>query len=166
MIQILDLENDKVVPNINCYTIPELKAVMKEYEDPIPALCYLYYKTTPTSAYAHLSDDEREEVLLQDFAGGYTLEDDVMIKAEEKLNKLMLTPTRNFYLNCKIGLEKVGTYMATQQITEGKDGNFSTISMNLTRVGKMIQEFKQLEKLYEEETKSNIRGGGTAAYDE
>src|SRR5688500_16705925 len=101
MIKIFEIENDKVVPSIEAFTIPELKSVMKAYEDPIPALCFLYYKCTPSSAYSHLSESEKEDVLLQDFAGGYTLEDEVIIKAEQKLNQLMLTPTRNFYLNAK-----------------------------------------------------------------
>ena len=166
MISIFDIENDKVVPNINCHTIPELKAVMREYKDPIPALCYLYYKTCPSAAYSHLPDYDKEQVLLQDFAGGYTLEDPVMIAAEKKLNVLQLTPTRNFYLNAKIGLEKLGTYLATEDIQSGLHGNFATIVSSLSKVGKIMEEFKKLEKLYEDETKNNLRGGGEKAYDE
>lgn len=166
MIQILDLENDKVVPNINCHSIPELKAVIGEYKDPIPALSYLYYKITPSSAYAHLSEDEKEDVLIQDFPGEYTLEDEVMIKAEEKLLLLTLTPTRKFYLNAKVGLEKMGDYLATESITAGLHGNANFFGQQMGKVGNTMEQFKKLEKIYEEETKSNVRGGRTLGYDE
>lgn len=166
MIEILELENDKVVPNMACYTIPELKAVIKEYADPIPALCYLYYKTTPNAAYSHLSEEEKELVLIQDYAGGYSLEDDVMIKAEEKLNLLMLTPTRKYYINAKRGLDKMGEYLATSEITSGLHGNIGAYNTALSKVGQTMEQFKKLEKIYEEETKSNVRGNVRVAYDQ
>lgn len=166
MIQIFEIENDKVVPNIECHTIPELKAVLKKYKDPIPALCYLYYKVVPTSAYAHLEDYEKEQVLLQDFAGEYSLEDEVIIKAEEKLLKLTNTPTRKFFQNAKKGLATLGNYMAVTEITEGVHGNFSTFANSLTKIGKIMEEFKKLEKIYIDETKNDLRGDQELSFDE
>lgn len=166
MIKIFDLENDKVVVNMECYTIPELRAVVKEYKDPIPALCYLYYKCVPNAAYSHLSEEEKELVLLQDFAGGYSLEDEVMIKAEEKLNLLMLTPTRKYYLNAKKGLDRMGEYLATSEITSGLHGNISAFNSALSKCGQTMEQFKKLEKIYEDETKADTRGNRDVAYDE
>lgn len=166
MIKLLDLENDRVVPNMECMTIPELKAVIREYKDPIPALCYLFYKCTPNAAYSHLSEEDKELVLLQDYAGGYSLEDPVMIKAEEKLNLLMLTPTRKYYLNAKKGLDRMGEYLATSEITSGLHGNISAFNNALSKCGQTMEQFKKLEKIYEDETKADIRGNKAIAYDE
>ena len=166
MINIFDLENDKVVPNATCYTIPELKAVIEKYKNPIPALCYLYYKYIPTSAYAHLDDYEKEKVLLHDYKGDYSLEDEVMIKAEEKIALLVLTPTRRFYNNAKKGLDRLGMYLATSEITSGLHGNLSAFNAALSKVGQTMEQFKKLEKIYEDETKSSLRGGRELGYDE
>jgi hypothetical protein len=165
-LEILSVENGKVVPGISCYSIPELKEVMEAYEDNINALTYLYYFCYPKSAYANLKEDELEDVILEDYPGDYSPEDEIILAAVEKLKSLYLTPTRRFFKNSKKGLETLGEYMATTAITDGKEGNFSAFSMTLTRVGKTIKEFKELEKIYEEETGSSLRGGGDASYDE
>jgi hypothetical protein len=165
-LEILNVENGKVVPGLSCYTIPELKEVLESYDDPIQALTYLYYMTYPKSAYANLKEDEREDVILEDYPGDYSPEDSIILSAIDKLNELYLTATRRFFKNSKKGLETLGDYMATTDITDGKEGNFSAFSMTLTRVGKTIKEFKELEKIYEEETGSSLRGGGDASYDE
>ena len=64
------------------------------------------------------------------------------------------------------GLETLGDYLGSTSITEGKDGNFSGFQMSMSRVGKIIQEFKILEKEYNAEVASSIRGCHEAGYDE
>ena len=48
--------------------------------------------------------------------------------------------------------------MRHAKITEGKDGNFSALSINSTRIGKTMEDFKKLEKMVEEEEQIQIRG--------
>jgi hypothetical protein len=76
-----DIVQGNVVINHNCLSIPELKAIHDEYEDPIPAFNYLHFLFDIDSPYINMPDMEKEETLLIDFPGDYTLEDPVMIAA-------------------------------------------------------------------------------------
>lgn len=166
MIDILTIENDKIVPDINCKSIPELKAVIEEYKDSTNALLFIYHMTSPFSSYINVPEEDKEEILLEDFPGDYGVEDEEIGNAINKLKKLYLTPTRRFFLNSKTTLERMGEYMSTAEITTGRDGNASVIASHLRNVGKTIKEFKELEKIYEEETQSGVRGGYSISYDE
>ena len=164
--EIFEIEDGKVRVNTNCLVIPELKAVVDKYDEPLSALNFIYNMTSPKSPFSNLPESEKEEVILMDFPGDYSPEDPEIRLAILKMQKLFLTPTRRFFLNAKKGLETLGEYLATASITEGKDSNFSSFNMALSRVGKTIEEFKKLEKIYEEETESAIRGGHSVGYDE
>lgn len=167
--EIFDIENGTVIINHNCLSVPELKAIHDEYEDPIPAFNFLHYKYSPKGPYCNVEEDVKEEVLLNDFPGEYTLEDPVMIAAIAKLDALMVTPTYRYYMDNKILLEKLGTFARTAPITTGRDGNLSALAMQVKSVGKTIQEFKQLEKVVMQELaegKSHVRGDKRKAYDQ
>lgn len=166
MIEIFEIEDGKVRINANCLIIPELKAIVDKYIKPLPALNFVYNMSNPMSPYSNLPEADREEIILSEFPGDYSPEDEEIQKAKKKLDALYLTPTRRFFLNAKKGLETLGEYLAVASITEGKDGNFSSFNMALSRVGKTIEEFKKLEKIYEEEAQASMRGGHSASYDE
>jgi len=166
---IFDIEKGELVVNVTCLSIPELKAVVEEYEDPIPALSFLCHMYTPKGAYCNVPEEDREDILLEDFPGDYTLEDPVMIDAMRKLEELTLTPTYRYYLDSKYLLEKLGKYGRETSITSGKDGNISAFNMQIKSTGKTILEFKQLEKLAKEELeegRSRVRGDKRKAYDQ
>jgi hypothetical protein len=168
-IRIFDIQNGKVIVNINCLLVPELKAVHDEYEDPIPALSFLHYYFDHTGPYANLPENIKEETLLNDFVGDYTLEDEVMQAALKKLELLFMTPTYRYYLDNKILLEKLGTFARNTPITTGRDGNLAALAMQVKSVGKTIQEFKQLEKIVLQElneSSNRIRGDKKLAYDQ
>jgi hypothetical protein len=166
MIEIFVLDNGRVVINPNCLLIPELKAVVKAYKDPVPALSYLHFMYFPKSPYAALPEDTKEEVILLDYEGDYTPSDKEIRMAAQKLQELYKTPTQRFFFNCKKALDRLGEYVASATITEGRDGNLPQVRDMLKSVGKINQEFKQLEKAYEEEIKASIRGGAEISYDE
>lgn len=168
-IKIFDISNGKVVINEECLTIPELKAVVEKYENPIPALCYLYYMFDPSSSYSNNTFDEKEEAILKDYPGEYTTEDEVIIKASEKLQKLYITPTMRFYLDNKILLERVGKFARNSEISSGRDGNINSFQMQLKSLGKTIEEFKKLELIVQQELdemNTRVRGGKKRAYDD
>jgi hypothetical protein len=168
-IQLFDISNKTVVINHNCLSIPELKAIHDFYIDPIPAFNFLHYKFDPHSAYGNIPEIEKDEILMKDFPGGYTLEDDVMINALIKMEELFVTPTWRYYLDNKILMEKMGVFVRTAPITSGRDGNVTAMQAQLKSVGKTILEFKQLEKvalLEADETRGRIRGGKKLAYDQ
>ena len=166
---IFDIQNGVVIVNANILLIPEFKAVHDEYKDPVPALAYLHYRYYPKGPYCNIPEEDKEEILLQDFPGEYTLEDDIMIKAIEKLEALVMSPTYRYYLDNKILLEKMGKFGRDATVTAGRDGNASVLNSQLSKVGKTIQEFKQLEKVVNQEIdehKISVRGGRRIAYDQ
>jgi hypothetical protein len=160
-INLLNIENEKVVPGIECYTIPELKAILDGYEkeEAIEILTYLHFLYHPKSAYKNIPEHERKEVILEKTRTlDWTDDDMIVVNAERIIKEMFLSPTRRFFEDAKYALERLGKYMRTTQISDGKDGNFGTYSMNLTRLGKILDDFKKLEKAVEEEEKTQIRG--------
>ena len=80
-----------------------------------------------------------------------------------------MTPTKRYYLDNKILLEKLGTFGRESVVTTGRDGNYASMLAQIKSVGKTIEEFKLLEKIVEqeaEELSSKVRGGKRLAYDE
>lgn len=167
--RIFDISNSQVVINHNCLAIPELKAIYEKYEDPIPAFNYLHFRFDPESPYHNMVEEEKDEMLAKDFAGEYSLEDEEMLAAINKLEVLYMTPTYRYYLDNKILLEKLGKFARTQPITAGRDGNITALSGQIKSVGKTILEFKQLEKTVLDEInemKGKTRGNKKLAYDQ
>jgi hypothetical protein len=116
-----------------------------------------------------MPDMEKEETLLIDFPGDYTLEDPVMIAAIAKLEELYITPTYRYYLDNKILMEKLGKFARTATVSTGRDGNIGALQSQVKSVGKTMTEFKQLEKFAMDEIneqKNRARGGKRLAYDQ
>ena len=169
IIKIFDIVNGQVVINHNCLSIPELKAINDRYTDPIPAFNFLHFKFDPESPYANMPEEEIEDVLIKDFPGEYTLEDEEMLNAIKKLSELYITPTYRYYQDSKVLLEKLGKFARHTEITTGRDGNLAALAMQVKSVGKTIQEFKQLEKVVMQELADGmgkVRGGKKKAYDQ
>jgi hypothetical protein len=166
---LFDIQNGEVVINEHILIIPKLRAVKDAYKDPLPAFKYLRYRYDLKGPYSDLPEDERDEVLMADYPGEYTLEDKCMLDVTEWLDSL-LTPTQRYYKDCKVLLEKMGAFGRSTQITSGRDGNLSAFQAQLKGVGKSILEFKQLEKIVEQEleelSKSKNRGSQVSSYDE
>lgn len=165
--RIFDIENKQVIINENILTIPELKAVYEEYEDPIPAFLYLYHMTDPEGAYNQLDEMEKEDAILYDFPGSYTSEDEVIIKALEKLKLLNTSETYRYYQSNKELLDKLSRYAREVDVTDGKNGNLAELISLVKSTGKTIQEYNILKKETEKEVKKlRMRGNGFGAYDE
>lgn len=167
--EIFDIENGHVVINHNCLVIPQLKAVKDKYTNSIPAFNFLHYLYSQKGPYCNVPEEDKEEILLQDFPGEYTLEDSEMIEAREKLESLIMTSTYRYYLDQKYSLEKLGKWSRQTPITSGRDGNITAMISQIKSVGKTILEFKQLEKVAEQEineSKARARGNKRIAYDQ
>lgn len=167
--KIFDIENGKIIVNENCLLIPELKAVCDAYKNPIPALSFLHYMFDKKGPYCNAPEEDKEEILLSDFPGEYTLEDDVMINALARLSELHVTPSYRYYLDNKSLLEKIGKHIREASITDGSEGNFKELSNNLKFVGNTITQFKTLEKtimLELEEGSSRTIGNKQLGYDQ
>lgn len=167
--EIFDIQDGHVVINHNVLSIPELKAVYDKYEDPIPPLNFLYYLYSPKGPYCNVPEEDKEEILLADYPGDYTLEDEEMIAAIQKLESLLVSPTYRYYMDNKVLIEKLGKFAKEQPITAGRDGNINAMLSQIKSVGKTISEFKQLERIVQQEIdelKIKVRGGKRKAYDQ
>ena len=165
--KIFDLDNDRVVLTPSCLLIPEFKALVDKYKDPVAAMSFIYFMTSPDSAYSDVPEKDKEEIIMGDVGGDFTLDDDEITAALKKAEFLYTTPTRKFYLDAKIGLEKMGQYLRDTAIKSGyKDGNDATFLSMLKSLGTITKQFKELEKEYEQEVSATIRGGHEASYDE
>lgn len=167
--EIFDIQNGQVVINHNCLSIPELKAVHDRYENSIPAFNFLHYLYSPKGPYCNTPEDDKEEVLLTDFPGEYTLEDEEMIKAMEKLETFIMTTSYRYYLDNKYLLEKLGKFARTTTITSGRDGNLTALNAQARSTGKTLTEFKIMEKEISkelDEMKVKVRGSKRKAYDQ
>lgn len=167
--EFFDIQDGELVINEHILGIPTLRAVKDAYKDPMPALKFLRHRFDPKGPYADEPEDEKDEILLKEFPGEYTLEDSVMIKAITWFES-KITPTYRYYLDNKILMEKLGAYGRDKVITEGRDGNYSAMQSQLKNSGKTILEFKQLEKVVEQELeemkKSKNWGDRDSSYDE
>lgn len=163
------IEHDEIVLNEHILMIPKFRAIKEAYKDPMPAFKFLRYKYDMRGPYSDLLEEEKEDTLLKDFPGEYTLEDKVMLEVIEWLDSLM-TPTERYYVGNKRLLEKTVQYFDEQPITEGRDGNIGAIQKQLAAVGKTIMEFKKLQlelhKEIDEFNKPTNRGSQESGYDE
>jgi hypothetical protein len=168
--KIFDIENNKVIINIDILTIPELKAVYDEYEDETRdnVFHFLRHMCDPYGPYNNLSDEEKEESIIHDFPGDYSPEDEVIIKAISKLKSFYMSPTYKYYLDNKELLYKLGEFARTATIKDtGKNGNLGELLNMIRTVGKNISEFAILEKAAEKELeKMKMKGNRYVAYDE
>lgn len=168
IIKIFDIENGKLIVNENVLAIPELKAVYEGYEDPYPALLFLNFLCNPTSPYSQLPEDLKEEAVLNDYPGEYTVEDEVIINAVEKLKNLWTTPSYRYYLDNKKLLETLGKFASTASVRDtDKGGNLSNLLSQLNNLAKTMTSFKQFEKMVEDELQTTrVRGNQFQAYDQ
>lgn len=158
-IRIFEVVDGKLIINDQCLRIPELKAVVEKYKDPTAALSYVDHMTAPDSAYMNLSEEEKQEVISEDVGGDFGLEDEEILKAIDKLNKLYETPTMRYYEAIRKSLDITSAQLsAVTQLTYGKDGNAEIIDKMQMNAGKKIEAFKKLEKIKDDEIKVALRG--------
>jgi hypothetical protein len=167
-LELFTVENEKVVPSVALYNIPELKILLDTYpKEAMNMFSYLYYTHYPKSPYANLTDEEREDALDETYGGSWSTEDPYFRIADDLVNRLYTTPTKKFFLNAKMALEKLGDYLANASIVDGKDGNLGHYSMAMTRIGKTMDDFKKLEKMYQDESGNDgTRGNKSVSYDD
>lgn len=164
--KIFDIENGQVIINENILTIPELKAVYEEYSNAEPALLFLRHICDPYGPYNNIEEHLKEEVLFTDFPGEYSPEDEVILNARKKLEGLYMSPTYRYYLNCKKMLEKLGQFVADNEVSAGRDGTYTGMQNQAKNMGDVLIQFKKVEKQAEEELqKSRVRGNQFEAYD-
>lgn len=164
MVKIFDINEGIIVINETCLLMPELKTIVDTYENPIPVLCYVHYMADPKSVYRHLPQEEMEELILKDYPGDYTVDDEPVYKAIEKIKRLYQSPTMRLLEDAKIGLKKLGDYLRLTEVTADKDGSGVNYRQTLASIAKISREFRDLDNDVQEELR--VRGQGNLGYDE
>lgn len=160
--KIFDVENDAIKINENCLLIPKLKAVIDEYEDPIPALSYVHFMTHPDSAYHNLEGDKKQRAISDAVGGDFGFDDEVIIQAIDYCVELYHTPIQDYYEGQKNAMHVMGNYLkslTTESIKDsGRDGNLTEIRNMQKEAGKTMESFLKLEKLWKEQVAQKLRG--------
>jgi hypothetical protein len=63
-------------------------------------------------------------------------------------------------------LDKLGTYMETTLITDGRDGNITALVNAAAKYQQIRESYKGAYKDLQDEQKSQVRGGQGLAYDQ
>lgn len=169
IVKLFDLQNGKIIPSEHCYTLDTLKKIMDTYpEDYIKIYQYLFYMTCPdpdNNPFFHVPDAEKEMIIYNEIDADFSLEDALILRAKAFCETLYETPTKRAYDGITKALDRIATYMATTEITDGKDGNIGQIRAMAKDFESIRQSFKGAYKDLQDEQKSRIRGGGSMAYD-
>lgn len=171
MIRLFDILNGKVVPSEHCYTLKFLKDIMDEYneEEAVKVYSYLFYMTCPNpelNPFFDVPEQDKEELVLREVDGEFSVEDDVVIAAKKMCEKLYQTPTFRAYQGIKIALDNMATFMATEKPTSGRDGSATALLRIAERFDMVRQSFKGVYKDLQEEQESTVRGGQRLSYDQ
>lgn len=162
------VENGEVIINEHILNIRVFRDLKEAYKDPMPAFKFLRYKYDPESPFFGVPEEQKDEVLMSEFPGEYTLEDLAMVAAIEWIEG-KITPKQRYLIHCKHLLEKLGDYGVTTDIDSGRDGNISAFLTQVRTMGKTVAEFAQVEKIVElelEEIKSRNRGNASTGFGE
>jgi len=164
--RIFTIENNQVVINENCLLIPELKAVVDNYEKPVPALAYVYYMTSIVNPYSELDKDFKQEQILKDYPGDYKPTDEIIIKALDKCDMLYEKAIIKYYESIKGLIYKLQKYNDTVIIDDSKEtGNIQHVLKMVEKCGQVIIQFKKAEKERDQEL-LKTRGNHELAYDQ
>lgn len=170
MIRLFDITNGKVVPSEHCYTLSFLKKIMESYPDEyLQIYTYLFYMTCPNpdlNPFFDVPEQDKEELILTEIEAEFSTDDDQITYALAQCKKLYETPTYRAYQGIKIALDNMAKFMATEQVTSGRDGSATAILRIAERFDSVRQSFKGVYRDLQDEQQSSVRGGQNLAYDQ
>lgn len=170
IVKLFDLQNGKVIPTEHCYTLKALKDIMDNYpDDHLKIYQYLFYMTCPNpdiNPFFNVPHADKETLILREVNAEFSTEDDDIQIALIFCEKMYETPTSRAYVGMQKALDRISRYLATAQITDGKDGNIAQIRALAKDFDGIRQSFKGVYKDLQEEQQSRIRGGSSMAYDQ
>ncbi len=170
MIRLFDIQNQQVVPTEHCYTLKFLKDIMDAYPDEhLNIYAYLFYMTCPNpdlNPFFDVPEMDKEEMVLREVAADFSTDDDLIVAAMKRCEKLYQTPTYRAYMGMKSMVDRLATYMETTDIEHGRDGNITALINAAAKFDQIRQSFKATYKDLQDEQQSSVRGGQNLAYDQ
>lgn len=163
--KIFTIENSEITISSNTLLIPELKAIVDKYNDASKALAYCAFLVSPSSPYSDLEQEEREKILLVDYAGDFKPTDKEICDAIIKLELLYPSTTVNYFKSTQILVNKLALYSRTVIIDDSREtGNIQHVLKIVEKCGNTIEQFRKLEKAKDEELRA--RGDRDIGYDQ
>ena len=170
LVKLFDIENKVLIPSESCYSLPTLRRIMDEYpENYLKVYQYLFYMSCPNpdiNPFFHIADDDKEDIILAEIDADFSSEDDYIPGALEFCRKLYETPTSRAYNGIKQMLDRLGRYMETTNITDGRDGNLTALVNAAAKYQQIREAYKGAYKDLQEEQAGRARGGAGLAYDQ
>jgi hypothetical protein len=167
--RLFDVQNGVTIPTEHCYTLKALKDIMDNYpEQHMKIYQYLFYMTCPNpdmNPFFNVPAMDKEDLILQEIEAEFSPEDDDIFTALKFCERMYETPTSRAYEGMQKALDRISRYLATAQITDGKDGNIAQIRALAKDFDGIRQSFKGVYKDLQEEQQSKVRGGQGLAYD-
>lgn len=160
--RILEYEDGRVKVTAYAYAIPEIKALIDKYDMEVePYLAYVHAMSAPDSPYVNIPDNEKKEAVIYDIQetlGEFDFNDILIQNAIDKFDSLYTSTAKRYYDGLKKSIEKMAKYLATQEITEGREGNLTDIIRIQKEGGITIRNFKEIEKQVDEELRVKMKG--------
>lgn len=167
MNKLITIKDNKVIPDENVLTIPELKVLWEKFngEDRDLLFIYLHHLYDPSSPYQKIPEDEREERVRKDFKGNFKPNfDKDILKAKEKLEILTWSAAKDLLEGLKINIKKISTFLKTAEVDAGRDGNLTQLITAQKSAKELIKNLKATEQEFLLETQKN-RGNTKDAID-
>ena len=169
MIPLFDVQDQRVVPSVHCYAIPWLKKIMDHFpNDYLEIYKYIFYLTCPDSTlnpYRNIAEDDRDTVLLADLKPTFYLEDLLILETIERCKKMYETPVLRAFVGAKKMLDKVATYLDVEEITDGQEGNATTIRGIMKELPDYWNTYRKMEEELNKD-QAKVRGGNKIRYDQ
>jgi hypothetical protein len=170
IVKLFDIQNGKVIPTEHCYTLKALKMVMDNYpDDHLKIYQYLFYMTCPNpdlNPFFYTPDLDKESLILEQIDAEFSIEDQDVFIALQFCQRMYETPTSRAYKGIASMLDRLGRYMETTPITDGRDGNITALVNAAKNYEAIRTSFKGAYKDLQEEQSSRVRGGIGMAYDQ
>lgn len=170
MIRLFDIQNGKVVASEHCYTLSFLKDIMDKFpDDYIKMYTYIFYMTCPNpdmNPFFDVPETDKEELVLREVDADFSTDEPEIARAIEMCKRMYETPTYRAYQGIKIALDNMARFMATEQVTSGRDGSATAILRIAERFDQVRQSFKGVYRDLMDEQQSSVRGGQNLAYDQ
>lgn len=167
-IRLFEVESGTIKPTEHCYMISWLNDIMETFpEEYLKVYAYIFYMTNKSheNPYSNITEDELEERVLRDLQPTFDTEHSKILLAMDKCTELFETPTVRAYNGIKTMLDNMSVYLATTEITDGRDGNIRGMLAAAKDFKHIQASFKGAMEDVAEETKVQARGKSVLPYD-
>lgn len=170
MVRIFDVNNGVVIPSEHCLNLKTFKAIIDNYpKDHMKILSYVYYMKAPdpmNNPFFDVPESDKEEMIIKELDIDFSLDEYDINEALALAEKLYETPTYRAYMGIKKMLDNIADYMGNTTITDGRDGNLTSIITAGSRFKDLREAFKSTYSDLVKEQNIEVRGSQTLAYDE